>query len=169
MQEREFTFTAKQAILTISVGICSMVAIFIIVWAQTPEPPVYRPLVQDTKLVDSVKIADILEQNNVQYVTDIKAHMIFVSQDDNVRARIALARAGIVVDYPSYTSKRELAEVCADALEQLQAQEEIPMWEQPWFMRALKLIMGGLIIIVLILAIVRPMLRELIYPQKDSD
>ena len=48
-------------------------------------------------------------------------------------------------------------------------EEVIPFYEQPWAMRALKLVMGGLIIIVLILAIVRPMLRRLIYPEDTTD
>jgi len=48
-------------------------------------------------------------------------------------------------------------------------EKEVPMWEQPWFMRALKLVMGGLIIIVLILAIVRPMLKRLIYPEDTTE
>ena len=45
--------------------------------------------------------------------------------------------------------------------------EELPapeLWEQPWFWRALKLGMGGVIILALILFIVRPMLKRLIYP-----
>lgn len=45
--------------------------------------------------------------------------------------------------------------------------EEMPapeLWEQPWFWRALKLGMGGIIILSLILFIVRPMLKRLIYP-----
>lgn len=41
---------------------------------------------------------------------------------------------------------------------------ELPIWEQPWFAKLAKLVMGGLVIIVLILAIVRPMLKKLIYP-----
>lgn len=45
--------------------------------------------------------------------------------------------------------------------------EEIPapeLWEQPWFWRAIKLVLGGIVILVLILAVVRPMLKRLIYP-----
>ncbi|BDX07740.1 flagellar basal-body MS-ring/collar protein FliF [Planctobacterium marinum] len=48
-------------------------------------------------------------------------------------------------------------------------EKEVPLWEQPWAMRALKLVMGGLIIIVLILAIVRPMLKRLIYPEDTTE
>lgn len=43
------------------------------------------------------------------------------------------------------------------------------IWEQPWFMRALRLIVGGLVIIVLMVFIVRPMLRRLIYPEDMTE
>jgi flagellar M-ring protein FliF len=49
------------------------------------------------------------------------------------------------------------------------AETVVPMWEQPWFLKALKLVMGALIIIVLILAIVRPMLKTLLYPDQAPD
>ncbi|WP_448552066.1 flagellar basal-body MS-ring/collar protein FliF [Thalassotalea montiporae] len=45
-------------------------------------------------------------------------------------------------------------------------EEEVPIYEQPWFMQALKLVMGALVIIVLIVAVVRPMLKRLIYPDQ---
>lgn len=48
-----------------------------------------------------------------------------------------------------------------------QLMEDIPapeLWEQPWFWRAVKLGVGALVILVLILAVVRPMLKRLIYP-----
>ncbi|EGM78207.1 flagellar basal-body M-ring protein/flagellar hook-basal body protein FliF [Rheinheimera sp. A13L] len=46
---------------------------------------------------------------------------------------------------------------------------EPPIYEQEWFARMLKLVMGTLIIIVLILAVVRPMLKKLIYPEDTQD
>jgi flagellar M-ring protein FliF len=46
---------------------------------------------------------------------------------------------------------------------------EVPMWEQPWFMKILKLVMGALVIIILIVAVVRPMLKRLIYPDQTPD
>ncbi|WP_167496105.1 MULTISPECIES: flagellar basal-body MS-ring/collar protein FliF [Shewanella] len=45
--------------------------------------------------------------------------------------------------------------------------EELPepdMWEQPWFWRAIRLALGALVILVLILAVVRPMLKKLTNP-----
>ena len=44
--------------------------------------------------------------------------------------------------------------------------EEVPLWQQPWFLKLAKLGTGGLVIIVLILAVVRPMLKRLIYPEQ---
>lgn len=46
---------------------------------------------------------------------------------------------------------------------------EVPLWKQPTFMPILKLVVGGLVIIVLILAVIRPMLRKLIYPETVTD
>ncbi|MDX1281536.1 flagellar basal-body MS-ring/collar protein FliF [Shewanella colwelliana] len=49
--------------------------------------------------------------------------------------------------------------------------EEAPapeLWEQPWFWRAIKLVMGGIIILALIIFVVRPMLKRLIYPDAHN-
>ena len=46
---------------------------------------------------------------------------------------------------------------------------EIPIWQQPWFVKVLKLVLGAIVIIVLILAVVRPMLKRLIYPDQTPD
>ncbi|ALO36576.1 flagellar M-ring protein FliF [Colwellia sp. MT41] len=46
---------------------------------------------------------------------------------------------------------------------------EIPIWQQPWFVKVLKLVLGALVIIVLILAVVRPMLKRLIYPERAPE
>jgi flagellar M-ring protein FliF len=40
-------------------------------------------------------------------------------------------------------------------------------WEQDFFMPILKLVVGAAVIIVLILAVVRPMLKRLIFPEAD--
>lgn len=48
-------------------------------------------------------------------------------------------------------------------------EKEIPIWEEEWFLRIMRLVIGGLIIIVLIVAIVRPMLKKLIYPEETKD
>lgn len=44
------------------------------------------------------------------------------------------------------------------------AEEELPIWEQPFFMPLIKWVMGGLVVIALIFAVIRPMLSKLINP-----
>lgn len=46
---------------------------------------------------------------------------------------------------------------------------EIPIYEQEWFQPLFKLLMGMIVIVVLILGLVRPMLKKLIYPEETSD
>jgi flagellar M-ring protein FliF len=48
-------------------------------------------------------------------------------------------------------------------------QKDLPIYEQEWFMRVVRLCLGTLVIIVLIMAVVRPMLRKLIYPEETPD
>ncbi|CAM2967934.1 flagellar basal-body MS-ring/collar protein FliF [Shewanella amazonensis] len=43
---------------------------------------------------------------------------------------------------------------------------ELPMWEQPWFWKAMKLASGSLAILVLILFVVRPLLKKLLLTDK---
>lgn len=49
------------------------------------------------------------------------------------------------------------------------ADSAMPFYEQDWFMRVVKLILGSLVIIVLIMAVVKPMLKKLIYPEETKD
>lgn len=49
------------------------------------------------------------------------------------------------------------------------AAETPNFYEEEWFLRVVRLVMGGLIIIVLIVFIVRPMLKKLIYPEETKD
>jgi|TARA_R110002033_G_scaffold3956_1_gene20795 flagellar M-ring protein FliF len=46
----------------------------------------------------------------------------------------------------------------------IEALPEPDMWEEPWFWRAIKLALGAIVILVLILAVVRPMLKKLTNP-----
>jgi len=47
--------------------------------------------------------------------------------------------------------------------------KEIPIWEQPWFIKILKLVMAALVIIVLIVTVVRPMVKRLIYSDQTPE
>ncbi|KMT64900.1 flagellar basal-body MS-ring/collar protein FliF [Catenovulum maritimum] len=47
--------------------------------------------------------------------------------------------------------------------------EKTPFWKEPLFFKMVKLALGAIIIIALIFAVVRPMLRKLIYPEDVTD
>ncbi len=46
---------------------------------------------------------------------------------------------------------------------------EQPMWEQAWFARYVKMGLGALVILVIILALVRPMLNRLMHPEVEEE
>lgn len=53
--------------------------------------------------------------------------------------------------------------------EPLFADIDTPWWEEAWVWRLLRLVVGGLVIIVLLLTVVRPMLKKLIYPDDTGE
>ena len=53
--------------------------------------------------------------------------------------------------------------------EALVEERTLEIYEQPWFMEMMRLVLAALVIIVLILAIVKPMIKKLIYPEDTSD
>jgi flagellar M-ring protein FliF len=48
-------------------------------------------------------------------------------------------------------------------------EKEVPIYEKPWFLQMVKMVMSGLVIIVLLFAVVRPMLKRLMYPDQTPD
>jgi flagellar biosynthesis/type III secretory pathway M-ring protein FliF/YscJ len=139
-------------------------AVFVIMWANEPER---RPLIQNILVVDAVKIIDILEVSEIPYTSNLANKMILVNDEDMDRARLALAKFGYVVEYPDIKEMLNSNEACS-SLEAKLAEQNIeettnrPLFEQPWFLKYVKLLMGALIIIVLILSVVRPALIALI-------
>jgi len=53
--------------------------------------------------------------------------------------------------------------------EALVEERTLEIYEQPWFMEIMRLVLAALVIIVLILAIVKPMIKKLIYPEDTSE
>ncbi|NVK23839.1 MAG: flagellar M-ring protein FliF [Gammaproteobacteria bacterium] len=53
--------------------------------------------------------------------------------------------------------------------EEVMTDIDVPIYEQDWFQPLFKLFMGMLVIVTVILALVRPMLKKLIYPDDTSD
>jgi flagellar biosynthesis/type III secretory pathway M-ring protein FliF/YscJ len=145
------------------------IAIFVIIWSNEPER---RPLIQNIQLVDAVKIIDALEASKIPYVTRLDSQMILVNDEDMDMARVALARIGFVIDYPEIKEMANAGEAC-DILEtkiyEYAHNPNIPITEKPYFFKLVKLMMGAIIILILIVAIVRPALRVLIYGKLEDD
>lgn len=52
---------------------------------------------------------------------------------------------------------------------ELESVAEVPLYEQPWFWRAVRIAASVLVIIVLIVTVVRPMLKRLLYPDAKPE
>ena len=53
--------------------------------------------------------------------------------------------------------------------EPLEVDTAVAWWEEAWVWRALRIVVGGLVIIVLLMTVVRPMMRKLINPDDGAD
>ncbi|MFT4928358.1 MAG: flagellar biosynthesis/type III secretory pathway M-ring protein FliF/YscJ [Phenylobacterium sp.] len=137
-------------VLVISIGI----SFRLVLWAEEPQ---MRPLMSDLRVADSVKVVDVLDQYAIRYHIDLSHHMLYVEAQKNDAARIALARVGIIIEYPDYLGKVDTPK--ADK----QGKAFKPFYEEPWFIKLYRLGMASLVIIVLFVAVVRPMFRLLIF------
>ncbi|QSX31440.1 hypothetical protein JYB88_07400 [Shewanella cyperi] len=145
-----------------------LIAIFIVKWANE-DSPIFRPLIQDMRLVDSVQIADVLDQEQITYYADVKNHMLYVNQEQTELARVSLAKIGIVIEYPEITKHSDLNKAYDEFVKQKKTNEETEkIWQRLWFFKMVKLVMGALIVIVLILSVVRPALREIILDENKK-
>lgn len=147
--------------LLIVIGIVSQIA----VWLYNDID--MSPLMSDMKVADAAKITDTLNQHEIHYRMDMQYHMLFVDKSKRSDARVALARVGIVQEYPQYKGRVQLP---SDTVEQPsdRGQTELPVYMQLWFLQIIRLVAAALVIIVLIQTAMKPMLRALIYPE-DSD
>lgn len=152
----------KENKLVAVIGLAFFFAVLIVFWAKE-ESVSYRPLIQDMRLVDSIKIADILDKERIQYYADIKNHMLYVAQEQSEKARLSLAKMGYVIEYPFVTKRENLNQAYDKILANHQAEKEsAPIYEQFWFINITKLIMGALIIMIVVIFIIRPALAALI-------
>lgn len=161
-------FFTKEHKILITLGLSLILAIFLVTWANK-ELPTYRPLIQDMRLVDSVEISDVLDQQGIQYYADVKSHMLYVNQEQSELARISLAKIGIVIDYPEIMKHSDLNKAYDELLKQKKESEITgPIWQTAWFFKFIKLFMSLLVILVLIFAVVRPALKEIILDEDEQ-
>lgn len=140
-------------------------AIFVIIWSRAPE---YRPLVQDMRLVNAVKIVDVLDVEEIPYKADIKNHILYVDVLHSDQARLALAKVGFVFDYPNKDTFSSIPQACA-LLESQEAKENRPIHQTEWFFRLVRMTIAALVLITLILVVVRPILKNLILEDNNKD
>ena len=65
----------------------------VIIWSRAPE---YRPLIQDMRLVNAVKIVDVLDVKEIPYKADIKNHIWYVDVLHQTN-KASLAKVGFVL------------------------------------------------------------------------
>ncbi len=158
----------KEHKLLLVLAVSMLIAIFVVKWANE-DSPIYRPLIQDMRLVDSVKISDVLDQERIYYYADVKNHMLYVNQEQTELARVSLAKIGIVIEYPEITRHTDLNKAYDEFIKQKKVDEETgKIWQRPWFFKLVKLVMGALVVIILILAVVRPALASIIYDEDEK-
>lgn len=158
----------KEHKLLVVLCISVLLAIFVLKWTNEDDP-IYRPLIQDMRLVDSVTIADVLDQEHIHYYADVKNHMLYVNREQSELARVSLAKIGIVIEYPEVTKHSDLNKAYDEFIKQKKLEETGKIWQKPWFFKLVKLIMGALVIIVLILAVVRPALAAIINDEDGKE
>jgi flagellar biosynthesis/type III secretory pathway M-ring protein FliF/YscJ len=158
----------KEHKLLLVLAVSVLIAIFVVKWANE-DSPIYRPLIQDMRLVDSVQISDVLDQERIYYYADVKNHMLYVNQEQTELARVSLANIGIVIEYPEITRHTDLNKAYDEFIKQKKVDEKTgKIWQRPWFFKLVKLVMGALVVIILILAVVRPALAAIIYDEDEK-
>ena len=117
-------YLTKENKLLFILGLSLIIAIYVITWAND-KSVIYRPLIQDMRLVDAVKISDILDQERIYYYADVKNHMLYVNQAQSELARVSLAKIGLVIEYPKITKHDDLNKAYADFIQQKKEAEII--------------------------------------------
>lgn len=146
--------------LVLALIICIGIAISIFVWSSDSAPPM-RPLLNNLSVADAPKVMDVLDENEIWYRIDLQRHMLYVAKAQSEEARTALATVGMVVEYPKYHGKVIVKPSSVDYT-------VLPIYLQPWFMDAMRLLAGFLVIFTLTFAVLRPALKALIDLYKTS-
>ncbi|MAK72278.1 MAG: flagellar M-ring protein FliF [Idiomarinaceae bacterium] len=118
-----------------------------------------------TGVIDRLSVSVAVNHNNAQNAEgESVQEPRSAAELDNIRR---LLQGGLGFSL----SRGDTLEVVSVPFAQLPdlAEGEQALWEQPWFWRAFRLVMGALVIIVLIMAVVRPMLKKLMNPTQEFE
>lgn len=161
--KRLTTATLRQTALGLILVCCLIITNSIIEWANEIE---MRPMLMDVRVADSVKIVDVLDQHAIAYYLDLAGHILYVESAKKDQARVALARVGIVIEYPPFTP---LPVFSAFSVEQTtDDQQPKPFYEQEGFLKIFRSAIAGLVVMMLIFSVARPALRALISPDDNN-
>tara|TARA_B100000700_G_C14295447_1_gene512369 strand:- start:67 stop:432 length:366 start_codon:yes stop_codon:yes gene_type:complete len=120
------------------------------------------------RLVNAVKIVDVLDVEEIPYKADIKNHILYVDVLHSDQAKLALAKVGFVFDYPNKDAFSSIPQACA-LLESQEVKENRPIYQTEWFFRLVRMTMAAIVLITLILVVVRPILKNLILEDNNKD
>ncbi len=83
-------------------------------------------------------------------------------------ARVALAKIGIVINYPEIIQYDDLHKAYDEFIKQQKESEVLkPLWQQLWFPQVVKMIMGTLVVITLIVSVIRPALKKIVIEEEQ--
>ncbi len=150
----------KNRIIEIKLAVILAITIaFGMVVVRWSKEPSFRPLIQDINMTDAITISDVLDQNKIHYKSDVTSRILYVNQNDSEKARIALAKHGIVIDYPEIAITPDLDEAYNKLLESIENEKlKLPFWEQEWFMKQVIVLFS---VLSLVLFVIRPIISYL--------
>ncbi len=110
-------------------------------------------------IADSVRISDVLDQNKIHYYAEVTSRILYVNQNDSEKARVALAKNGVIIEYPEIFITPDLNEAYSKLLESIEDNKsKAPFWEQEWFMKEMIMLFG---VLCLALFVFRPAIAYL--------
>ena len=147
-----------QVILGVILLGCIGVAFGIVFWAKSPD---FRPLINDVRQIDAVKTFDVLEQHGIRYRHETAPPLLLVEDKRWLEARLLLAKNGITTNLPEYQSlAKEWRKKHYDG-------KPAPWYESPEINKMVKLLCATLLISVLIIFLMKPLLRWMLYREFD--
>ena len=129
--------------------------------------PDMRPLINDLTKTDAVLVADVLNQNKVRYYADHQSHMLYVDAMNETRARLALARIGIDVDYPSI-KETLLSEAELEAKGKQAVSKNELFYTHPVFIKLIRFVLAAIVLLVILLSFIRPILNVLTRDENEK-
>lgn len=152
----------KQATLSLSLVICLGIAFSIYLWATEPD---FRIIKADITNAEAYKARQVLDLYKIEYRLNLAHGYLRVDESQYPKAIIALKSVGIDLPPPTKHSAQ-----LVKAMESAQVElDYLPVYQQPWFMKTVRLCLAALVICVLLIVVIRPFVKELINGAGDTE